>query len=173
MNEALKVIMNRKSVRTFTDALLSEDQLAELVRAGMAAPSAVNARPWDFIVVTDKALLKQLGEALPYAKMTAQAAAAIVVTGDMKRQYGGEDSLYWLMDCSAATENILLAAEALGLGAVWTAVFPEAERVAAVKKLLRIPKHVTPLNVIPLGVPAGKSAAADKYEPVRVHKDRW
>jgi nitroreductase len=173
MNEALKVIMNRRSVRAFTDAAVSEEQLAGLLRAAMAAPSAVNARPWDFIVVTDRALLERLAEALPYAKMTAEAAAAIVVTGDLKRQYGGEDASYWLMDCSAATENILLAAHALGLGAVWTAVYPEAERVAAVRKLLGIPEHVTPLNLIPLGVPAGKPAAADRYEPIRVHTNRW
>ncbi|MCX5785915.1 MAG: nitroreductase family protein [Elusimicrobia bacterium] len=173
MNEALKNIMIRKSVRIFTGAPVSETQLTELVKAGMAAPSAVDTRPWDFIIVTDKTLLRQLAKNLPYAKMTAQAAAAIVVTGDMRRQYGGENSLYWLMDCSAATENILLAAESMGLGAVWTAVFPEAERVAAVRKILGIPEHITPLNLIPFGVPEGKPQAKDKYNPIQVHKNHW
>ena len=173
MNEALKNIMTRKSVRAFTDAPVSEAQLTELVKAGMAAPSAVDTRPWDFIVVTDKALLGQLAQGLPYAKMTAQAAAAIVVTGDLRRQHGGEKALFWLMDCSAATENILLAAESLGLGAVWTALFPEAERISIVRKLLGIPEHSIPLNLIPLGVPAGKPCAKDKYDPARVHKNRW
>ncbi len=173
MNEALKNIMTRKSVRAFTDAPVSEAQLTELVKAGMAAPSAVDTRPWDFIVVTDKTLLGQLAKYLPHAKMTAQAAAAIVVSGDLRRQHGGENSLFWLMDCSAATENILLAAEALGLGAVWTAVFPVAERVAVVRKLLGMPEHVIPLNLIPLGVPAGEPRAKDKYNPLQVHKNRW
>jgi len=173
MNETQKTIMNRRSVRAYAAAPVSEELLTELVRAGMSAPSAVDARPWDFIVVTDKALLARLAEALPYAKMAAQAAAAIVVTGDLRRQHGGEDASYWLMDCSAATENILLAAESLGLGAVWTAVYPEAERVAAVRKLLGIPAHVVPLNLIPLGVPAVKPAAGDRYAPGLVHKNRW
>ena len=173
MNEALKNIMERKSVRTFTADAVSEEQLAQLVKAGMAAPSAVDTRPWDFIIVTDKSLLKQLAEALPYAKMAAKAPAAIIVTGDLRRQYGGGEALYWLIDCSAATENILLAAEAIGLGAVWTALFPEADRVIAARKILGIPEHIVPLNFIPLGVPAGEPRAKDKYEPGQVHKNRW
>lgn len=173
MNETMKTIMNRRSVRTYSAAPVSGEQLNDLVRAGMAAPTAVDARPWDFIVITDKALLARLAGALPYAKMTEQAAAAIIVTGDLRRQYGGEDAAYWLMDCCAATENILLAAESLGLGAVWTAVYPEADRVAAVRKLLGIPAHVMPLNLIPIGVPAAKPKAGDKYNAGLVHKDRW
>lgn len=173
MNETMKTIFNRRSVRTYSAAPVSGEQLNDLVRAGMAAPTAVDTRPWDFIVITDKALLARLAGALPYAKMTEQAAAAIIVTGDLRRQYGGEDASYWLMDCCAATENILLAAESLGLGAVWTAVYPEADRVAAVRKLLGIPAHVMPLNLIPIGVPAAKPKAGDKYNAELVHKDRW
>ena len=173
MNETMKTILSRRSVRAYAAAPVSGEQLDGLVRAGMAAPSAVDARPWDFIVVTDKALLGQLAAALPYAKMAAQAAAAIVVTGDIRRQHGGEGASFWLMDCSAATQNILLAAESLGLGAVWTAVYPEADRVAAVRKMLGIPAHVVPLNLIPIGVPAAKPKPADRYEAGLVHKDRW
>ena len=173
MNDTVKTIMNRKSVRAYSDAPVSEEQLMTLVKAGMAAPTAVDCRPWDFIVITDKAALKQLADALPYAKMAGRAAAAIVVAGDQKRQYGGEGSSYWIMDCSAATENILLAAESMGLGAVWTSVFPEQDRIIATRKVLGIPDHVVPLNLIPIGVPAGETKAKDKFNPKQIHRDRW
>lgn len=173
MNDTLKTIMGRKSVRQYTQAAVTQEQLITLVKAGMAAPTAVDCRPWDFIVITDKAVLKQLADALPYAKMAARAGAAIVVTGDLKRQYGGEGASYWIMDCSAATENILLAAESLGLGAVWTSVFPEQDRIIATRKVLGIPDHVVPLNLIPIGVPAGETKAKDKFNPKQIHQDRW
>jgi nitroreductase len=139
----------------------------------MAAPTAVDARPWDFIVITDKAVLKRLSDALPYAKMAVNAGSAIMVTGDLDRQFGGKDSLFWIMDCSAASENILLAAESMGLGAVWTAVYPDQGRVAAVRSILAIPDNVVPLNFIPVGVPSGQDKPKDKFDPKRVHKDRW
>lgn len=173
MNDTLKTIMNRKSVRSYTDEPVSEEQLIALVKAGMSAPTAVDCRPWDFIVITDKVVLQQLADGLPYAKMAGRAAAAIVVTGDLKRQYGGEGASYWIMDCSAATENILLAAESMGLGAVWTSIFPEQDRMVGTRKVLGIPEHVIPLNLIPIGVPAGETKAKDKFNPKQIHKDRW
>jgi len=173
MNDTLKTIFSRKSVREYQEKPVSEEKLMMLVRAGMAASTAVDRRPWDFIAITDKAVLRKLADALPYAKMARQAAAAIVVTGDLKRQFGGEGASYWMLDCSAATENILLAAESLGLGAVWTSVFPEKDRMAAVRKILGIPGHVVPLNLIPLGVPAGAVQAKDKFDAGQIHRDRW
>lgn len=173
MNETLKTIMNRKSVRQYKPEAISNDTLEWLVRAGMAAPTAVDKRPWDFIIVTDKALLKKLAEALPYAKMAEHAAAAILVVGDINRQWGGPSATYWVMDCSAATENILLAAESLGLGAVWTAVYPEADRIAAVRAIFPLPDHAIPLNLIPIGVPAGEVPPKDKYQAERIHWNEW
>lgn len=172
-NDTLKTIFNRKSVRSYAEGAVTGEQLTMLVKAGMAAPTAVDARPWDFIVITDRAVLKQLSDALPYAKMAVGAGAAIMVTGDLKRQFGGRDSLYWIMDCSAASENILLAAESMGLGAVWTAVYPDQARVSAVRSILAIPEHVVPLNFIPVGLPSGKDKPKDKFDQKRIHKDRW
>jgi len=173
MNDTLKTIFSRKSVREYQEKPVSEEKLMMLVRAGMAAPTAVDRRPWDFILITDKTVLRKLADALPYAKMARQAAAAIVVTGDLKRQFGGEGASYWMLDCSAATENILLAAESLGLGAVWTSVFPEKDRMAAARKILGIPGHVVPLNLIPIGIPAGAVQAKDKFNAGQIHRDRW
>ncbi|MDD2702806.1 MAG: nitroreductase family protein [Candidatus Omnitrophica bacterium] len=173
MNDTLRTIFNRKSVRSYTDAAVSKEQLMTLVKAGMAAPTAVDRRLWDFILITDKAMLKKLAEALPYAKMAGNAAAAIVVTGDLDRQFGGKDASLWMLDCSAASENILLAAESMGLGAVWTAVFPDQERILAVRKILGIPEHVVPLNFIPIGVPAGDEKPKDKFNPARIHINNW
>ena len=172
-NETLKTIFSRKSVRSYTDAKISQDQLTLLVRAGMAAPTAVDKRPWDFVVITDGAVLKELADALPYAKMAEKAAAAIVVTGDLNRQYGGKDASYWMLDCSAASENILLAAESMGLGGVWTAVFPESDRIAPVRKILGIPADVVPLNLISIGVPTGKNSPKDKFDPKLIHTNKW
>jgi nitroreductase len=156
MNDTLKTIFSRKSVR-----------------AGMASPTAVDKRPWEFIVVTDRAILKQLADDLPFAKMADKAAAAIIVGGDVRKQWGGLDSDYWIMDCSAATENILLAAESMGLGAVWTAVYPEESRVRTVRQVLGIPPHIVPLNLIPVGVPAGREKPKDKYNPAQIHWNKW
>lgn len=173
MNDTLNTIFARKSVRSFKSDAVPDEKLRMLVRAGMAAPTAVDKRPWEFIVVTDRAVLKQLADALPYAKMAEKAAAAIIVAGDVKKQWGGMESDYWIMDCSAATQNILLAAESMGLGAVWTAVYPEDSRVRSVRQILGIPFHVVPLNVIPVGVQAGREKPKDKYDPKQIHWNRW
>ncbi|OPY09116.1 MAG: FMN reductase (NADPH) [Syntrophaceae bacterium PtaB.Bin038] len=173
MNDTLKTIFARKSVRSYRTEAVSDEKLQMLVRAGMAAPTAVDKRPWEFVVVTDRAVLKRLADALPYAKMAERAAAAIVVGGDVRRQWGGMESDYWIMDCSAATQNILLAAESMGLGAVWTAVYPEDSRVRAVRQILGIPPHVVPLNVIPVGVPSGREKPKDKYDPKQIHWNKW
>lgn len=173
MNDTLKVIFSRKSVRTFKNEPVSREKLDMLVRAGMAAPTAVDKRPWEFIVVTDCNILKQLADALPHAKMADKAAAAILVAGDIRKQWGRIDSNYWIMDCSAASENILLAAESMGLGTVWTAVYPEDDRVRVVRQILGIPSHVVPLNLIPVGVPGGTEMPKDKYNPGRIHWNCW
>ena len=167
-------IMNRKSVRRFQDVPVSDEDLQKILQAGMSAPSAVNQQLWEFIVVTDPQTLKSLGSELPYAKMLLHAHAAIVVCGNLAKTFNrNPKSLYWIMDCSAATENILLAVEMLGLGAVWTAVYPEAQRVEVVRRILNLPEQIIPLNVIPIGVPAGNEPAKDKWNPQFVHWNHW
>jgi nitroreductase len=173
MNDTLKTIFSRKSVRSYKNDPVSKEKLEMLIKAGMAAPTAVDKRPWEFIVVTDRKILQELTDALPFAKMASSAAAAIIVGCDVRKQWGGMDSDYWIMDCSAATENILLAAESMGLGAVWTAVYPEDSRIRAVRQILGMPSHIVPLNLIPLGVPSVREKPKDKYDPKQIHWNKW
>ncbi|MBS4062570.1 MAG: nitroreductase family protein [Bacteroidetes bacterium] len=168
MNETLKVIHSRKSVRHFTDQAVSKEQIELLLQAGMAAPTAVNRQPWAFYVVTRRETLDSLSEQLPYAKMLSQAQAAIVVCGDMEKAGNLKDKAYWVQDCSAATQNILLAAESIGLGAVWTAVFPYDDRSKVVIETLKLPGHHIPLNVIPIGYPTSEDTPKDKWKPENV-----
>jgi len=170
----LNWIMNRKSVRKFLDKPVAVEDLQQILRAGMAAPSAVNQQLWEFIVINKPDVLLRLGEELPYAKMLLSASAAIVVCGDLTKTFDhNSQSLYWIMDCSAATENILLAVESLGLGAVWTAVYPEAQRVESVQRILDLPQSVIPLNVIPIGYPGQNEPPKDKWNEKAVHWNSW
>lgn len=162
-------ILQRKSVRAYTDRAVSHEQLDTLIRAAMAAPTGRDMRPWHFIVLEGRHQLSPLAEQLPYTKMLAEAQAAVVVCGDMSvTDKEGNPSRNWTFDCSAATENLLLQAEAMGLGAVWTGVYPYDERLEAVKQALHLPDHLIPLNVIPIGYPKGDPQPKDKYDPAKV-----
>ena len=162
-------IQQRKSVRAYSDRAVSHEQLDTLIRAAMAAPTGRDMRPWHFIVLEGRHQLSPLAEQLPYAKMLAEAQAAVVVCGDMSvTDKEGNPSRNWTFDCSAATENLLLQAEAMGLGAVWTGVYPYDERIEAVKQALHLPDHLIPLNVIPIGYPKGDPQPKDKYDPAKV-----
>ena len=131
-NPAIENIMTRVSVRQFTGEKISAEQLDTLLRAAMAAPSAINKQPWAFIAVTDQAILDRLGEALPYSRCGNGAAVAIIPCGDLSKAIEGEMANFWINDVSAATENILLAAHAMGLGAVWTGLHPDMKRAQMV-----------------------------------------
>ena len=172
-NPAIDVIMSRKSVRNFTKDTVTEEDLMTILKAGMAAPTAVNKQPWSFIVVTDRKILDKLGDALPYAKMIYQAPAAIIVCAHPEWAHQTKPLEYAVIDCSCASENILLAVEALGLGAVWTAAYPREERMKSVREICGIPENVIPLNVIPIGHPTGEDKPKDKYKPDRIHYNRW
>ena len=162
-------ILQRKSVRAYTDRAVSHEQLDTLIRAAMAAPTGRDMRPWHFIVLEGRHQLSPPAEQLPYAKTLAEAQAAVVVCGDMSvTDKEGNPSRNWTFDCSAATENLLLQAEAMGLGAVWTGVYPYDERIEAVKQALHLPDHLIPLNVIPIGYPKGDPQPKDKYDPTKV-----
>ena len=161
-------IMTRTSIRQYTDQPISADTIETLLRAGMAAPTAVNKQPWHFVAVTDKDKLAQLATANPNAGMTAKAPLAIIVCGDMQKTLEGQGRAFWIQDCSAATENILLAAHALGLGGVWTGLYPNDERVAAVREILKAPEYIVPLCAIVLGYPAEQPEPKDKWKPENV-----
>ena len=169
---ALDVIATRTSVRAYRDCPVGADTVELLLRAAMAAPSAVNRQPWAFVVVDDRELLRELSGALPFAKMAAHAPLAVVVCGDLSRNPGASGD-WWVMDASAASENLLLAAHALGLGAVWTGVYPRDERVEAVRRVLGLPADVVPLNLIPVGYPADNPAPKQKWNPANVRYNGW
>lgn len=162
-NAALDNIFARKSVRTYLNKGVEEEKIDLMFRAGMAAPSGKDLRPWEFIVVTKRASLDSMAAALPYAKMLTEARYAIVVCGDSTR------SSYWYLDCSAAAQNILLAAESLGLGAVWTAAYPYEDRMEVVRKYTALPKNILPLCVIPFGYPAIQQQPKQKYDAKKIH----
>lgn len=164
------VIHSRKSVRSFNDMKVGEEDLEKLVRAGMAAPSGKNLQPWIFYVITDKQLLEQLGDELPTAQMLGSVNSAIMVCGDISKADTTTYRNYWVMDCSAASENILLAAESMGLGACWTAVFPYDGRISTIRKFIELPDNHIPLNIIPVGYPAGEESPKDKWKPENMIK---
>jgi nitroreductase len=167
------VIMTRSSVRSFTGASIPRETLLRIAKAGMAAPSSMNVQPWAIMLVADRGKLDELCASLPYAKMLSKAAAAFVVCGDPGRDANAAPK-HWAVDCAAMTENILLAAHSLGLGAVWTAVHPDPARLDSVRHILGIPEDVIPLNVIPIGVIEGQPPAPkDKWNPGALHLDRW
>lgn len=172
-NPTLATIYERKSVRSFTGEPVSREMLTELVKAGMAAPTARNRQPWQFVVISEKPAMLSLAEKLPYAKMLASAGAAIIVCGDLEIARAGDTESMWMLDCSAATQNILLAAESMGLGAVWTAAFPYADRIAAVNEVVKLPEYVVPLCVIPVGRPTGIDRPKDKWKPERLHWEHF
>lgn len=172
--DVLTAIKTRTSVRQFdATKAVSDEQIEKILRAGMAAPSAMNRQPWAFVVVKDKDQLARLAEKLPNSRVGNGASLAVVVCGLLDNGLSGRGKEYWIHDCSAASENILLAAHGLGLGAVWTGVYPGEERVAIVREILAIPEGYMPLNVIPIGYPAESPKPKDKWDAAKVHTDRW
>lgn len=168
----LNTIATRVSVRSYTNQPVEAEKIEALLRAGMAAPSAVNKQPWHFVVVTDRAQLDSLAQANPHAKMLESAPLAIVVCGNMDKTLKGSAADFWIQDCSAATENILLAAHAMGLGAVWTGLYPSIERCFAVSEVIGAPEYIVPLSMIVIGYPDGENQPKDKWNPENVSYDR-
>lgn len=165
-------IMTRTSIRQFTNQPIAKDTLISIVKAGMAAPSAVNLQPWSFIVIDEPEALKRLNEVHPHANLKT-ATASIVVCGLLDKTDNETVRAYWVQDCSAATENILLAAHAYGIGAVWCGVYPNEERIPSVKEVLEIPENVMPLNIITMGYPAENPEPKDKFKTDNIHYQKW
>lgn len=172
--EIINNILTRTSVREYNASRPIPDQVIdEILHAAMAAPSGVNRQPWAFVAIDDPEILNALAAALPYAKMAAKATFAIVVCGDSKRFLDGDDATLWVQDLSAASENILLAAHANGLGSVWTSVYPHPDRQDAVSRILALPPEIIPFNVIPMGYPGRPHTSHDKWDPTRIHRNKW
>ena len=160
----------RKSVRSYTDEPVTPEQVETLLRAAMAAPSGKNVQPWRFVVVTQLETKKKL--AIGFNKMIAKAPVVIVVCGKTTNMLGGTNN-NWTADCAAATENLLLAAEALGLGAVWTACYPYDDRMQPTIEALGLPDNVKPYCIVPVGHPAGDNKPKDKWNPDNIHYEKW
>ena len=172
-NEVICSILSRRSIRKYTGAPVRREDLTTIVKAGMSAPSSRDTRHFCFIVVDDESVVKKLAEGLPYAKMLLSSKHAIIVASDLSLAHGGSSTDYWAQDCSAATENVLLAAHALGLGACWTAAHPRPERVAFVKQLLGLPEAIMPLCVVAIGQHTGEDKPRDKFDAAKVHWNSW
>lgn len=157
-------IATRTSIRDYAARPVEKEKVEKMLRAAMAAPTAMNRQPWHFVVVDKREVLDALAESSPNAKMLKKAALAIVVCGDMDKAIEGGGRDFWIQDASAASENLLLAAHAMGLGAVWTGTYPSEERVAAVSKVLSLPSNIIPLNTIVIGYPAEHPQPKDKFK---------
>lgn len=167
--DAIKAILTRRSIREYTDKQVSPGDELQLLEAAMAAPSAHNKQPWHFITIRDRNILDKIPDYHQYSKMLKQAPLAIVVCGDHDIQ----NTDFWIHDCSAATENILIAANALGLGAVWLGIHPSEDLIKHTKELLDIPDTVTPLSIVSIGYPTVEKPPRQNYNPGRVHKNKW
>ncbi|MHC1680571.1 MAG: nitroreductase family protein [Methanomassiliicoccales archaeon] len=163
-------ILERRSVRRYTAQDVEEKDVRKLLEAGMSAPSAGNERPWHFLVIRDRRTLEGVMEFHPYAKMLKECSGAILVCGDPSlEKYPG----FWVQDCSAATENILIMAVQLNLGAVWLGIYPIEERVNGLRKLVGVPDDVVPFSLVPFGHPAEDRKLLDRYDKERVHHENW
>lgn len=161
-------VMTRTSVRQYADRAVPDSICEKILRAGMAAPSAVNAQPWHFFVIDSRAMKDAVASKFRNASMTAKAPLTIVVCGNLDLAMKDEGVAYWIQDCSAATENMLVAANALGLGGVWCGIYPIAERVELLRALLHLPDNLVPLNVVNFGYPAAPQAPKDKWAPSKI-----
>lgn len=168
--EALEAIHTRRSVRKYQVDSIPEDLVQKILAAAMGAPSACNAQPWHFVVITDRKLLEAIPQVNAYAAMAVHAPLAILVCGDLTLEISPG---YWIVDCAAAVQNLLLAAHAVGLGAVWTGVCPREERIEGFRRLLNLPEHVVPHSLIVLGYPAEQPAPEDRFRPERIHRNGW
>ena len=168
--DAMTALYSRRSIRLYAQKLVPGYIIQDILRAAMCAPSAGNARPWHFIVLTDRSILDEIPKIHPFAAMVRQAHTAVLVCGDIElEKYKG----YWVLDCSAATQNILIAAHAKGLGAVWCGVYPSEDRVMNFEKLFSLPENIVPFSLVPIGFPAEEKQPLERFDASRIHENRW
>lgn len=168
--DALEAILTRRSIRKYLKKSISDALIKVLLEAGMSAPSASNLKPWHFVVLTERTILNEIPKFHPYSEMLKEAPLAILVCGDLgiQKQEG-----YAVQDCSAAAQNILLAAHAKGLGAVWLGIYPREQRISGIRKLLGLPQRVLPISLIALGYPGESKAQERRFNSTKVHTNRW
>lgn len=168
--DAMEALLTRRSIRKYKQGDVPDNVVKDVLTAAMSAPSAGNQQDWEFIVVRDRETLTKMTEIHPYAQMLKEAPLAIVLCGDLSHEkYKG----FWVQDCSAAMENLLLAIHASGFSSVWLGVYPRQERIEGLRKLFGLPDHVIPLAVAPVGIPGEKKSKENRYTDSKVHHDRW
>lgn len=163
-------ILTRRSIRKFLSTPVSDDDIDTILKAAMHAPSAANKQPWGFIIVKDRKLLDKIPEIHPYAKMAQEASVAIIVCGDTRRS---DDRGFWVQDCAAASQNILLAANSLGLGSVWCGIYPRQDLYEKFQEMFNLPKEVYPVSFIPIGYPAEEKPSVKRYDENKLHYNKW
>ena len=168
-----EVILARTSIRQYEQRPVEANKVEAMLKAAMAAPTAVNRQPWAFVVIDDRAILDSLAALTKSHQMLAHAPLAIVVCGDMQKALEGEAQPYWIEDCSAAMQNLLLSARGMGLGAVWLGVFPIHERINSLSAALQLPSHIVPLGIASIGYPAETPEPKNKWNPDVVHRNKW
>lgn len=166
----MNTILERRSIRKYMAKSISDEIIKDLLKAGMYAPSAGNQQPWDFIVVKNRASMIEITKVHPYSHMLKEAGAAIIVCGNLSKERFKD---FWVQDCSAATQNILLAAHSQGLGGVWLGVYPDPNRTNDIKKIFNLPENVIPLSIISIGYPAESMSIPDRYSEDNVHYEEW
>ena len=169
----VKNIQTRVSVRKFTNQAPSPEQIETLLRCAMSAPTAMNKQPWLFCVVYEPELLRQIGEQQPNTHIDENVQVCFVMCGDLRKTLEGRAQEFWIHDVSAATENLLLAAHSMGLGAVWCAVQPSEEKIEQIREILSMPKYLVPLCVVPVGYPAEQPEVKDKWKTENIHYNAW
>lgn len=172
-NATIHDILTRTSVRSYTDRPVEEATLDTLLRCAMSAPTAVNKQPWRFVVINERAMLDTISVRFNSMGMAAEAPVAVVLCGDMESALDGEGREYWVQDVSASAENLLLAAHALGLGAVWCGIYPISERVKEFSEMLELPENIIPMACVCIGYPSGDPTPKDKWKPENIHYNTW
>jgi nitroreductase len=168
--DIINLLITRRSIRKYSDKEVTNEQVEQLIKAGMYAPSAGNQQPWHFIIIRDKSILSEINKIHPYSKMLMHASAAILVCADVQLETKHD---YWPLDCSAATENILIAAHGLGFGAVWLGVYPRKDRQEGITRIFSLPENIKPFSLISIGYPAEEFSVPHRFKPERIHYNQW
>ena len=168
--DGYETILTRRSIRKYTDEEISENMIKELIEAGVSAPSAGNQQPWQFVILDDQKIFDEIIKIHPNSKMLKNAKKAILICGDLnlERHKG-----YWILDCAAVTQNILLAAHANGLGAVWLGVHPREQRMNGIIDLFNLPKHILPISLLSIGYPAETVVKPERFNQEKAHYEKW
>ncbi len=168
--DAIDNILKRRSVRKFTDAKIPEQDIECILKAAMHAPSAKNQQPWQFIVLDDKSLIEKIPSFSPYAYMCVEAPISVLICGDLKLEQSKD---YWPVDCAAATQNLLLASHAKGLGSVWAGVYPREKIMKGFTDLLHLPEHIIPFALVVIGYAKEEPKYDERFKKDRIHKNMW